>query len=187
VVLKRLTYILPLAIFALLALYFALGLRRDPSFIPSVLINQEVPDFALAAIDGHDKGFARSDLGGGVVLVNVFGSWCVSCRIEHPFLMKLKEKGVIPIYGIDWREPDRKTGPAWLAEFGNPYTLVGDDPHSIGAIAFGVTGAPETFVIDHRGVIRHKYQGPITEQSWNETLWPLIQALRAEKPDAGGK
>ena len=175
---KRLIYILPLAAFVVIAAYLGVGLTRDPHTLPSVLIDQDVPPFSLAAIEGREKGFSSADLVGKVSLVNVFGSWCAACRIEHPFLMKLREDGVVPIHGINWREENRQAGPAWLARFGDPYTLIGDDPKSKGAIAFGVTGAPETFIVDARGVIRYKHVGPITPEVWESTLWPLIQELR---------
>ena len=113
-------------------------------------------------------------------LVNIFGSWCVACRIEHPFLMRVKAEGLVAIYGIDWREKDPDAGPAWLAKYGDPYTLVGDDPESKAAIAFGVTGAPETFIVDAAGMIRYKHVGPITPDIWEERLWPIVQDLRAQ-------
>jgi cytochrome c biogenesis protein CcmG, thiol:disulfide interchange protein DsbE len=178
---NRLVYLLPLGVFLILASYFAVGLTKDPSRLPSVLINTPVPEFDLVAIKGRDRGFSSKDLKGEVSLVNVFGSWCVACRAEHPFLMKLAKEKLIPVHAIDWREEDRKAGPAWLKRYGDPYTLIGDDPRSKGAIAFGVTGAPETFVIDAKGLIRYKYVGPLSQQSWDKTLWPIIQKLR--QPD----
>lgn len=177
---KRMVYLLPLAVFAVLALYFLKGLSLDPKKLDSVLINQEVPPFDLAPIEGRDRGFSSKDLLGQVTLVNIFGSWCVACQQEHPFLMKLKETNAIPIYGIDWREKSKTAGPAWLKKWGDPYTLVGDDPRSRAAIAFGVTGAPESFIVDKKGVIRHKYVGPITPEAWNDLLLPIVQKLRAE-------
>ena len=177
---RRIVYLAPLAIFLVLAAYFWVGLGKDPQIIPSVLIDQQVPPFALKPIRGRDRGFSSDDLPGQVSLVNIFGSWCVACRIEHPFLMKLKADGVVPIHGIDWREKDPNAGPAWLARFGDPYTLVGDDPESKAAIAFGVTGAPETFIVDARGVIRYKQIGPITPEIWENQLWPIVQKLRAQ-------
>lgn len=177
---KRLIFLLPLAAFLVLAGYLALGLTRDPHVLPSVLINQEVPSFDLAPIKGRDRGFRRDDLLGQVSLVNVFGSWCVACRIEHPFLLRLKAEGKVPVHGIDWREEHPDAGPAWLARLGDPYTLIGDDPHSKAAIAFGVTGAPETFVVDKRGFIRYKQIGPITPEVWEKTLAPMIEELRRQ-------
>jgi len=179
---KRLLYLVPLVIFGVLAVYFWIGLGRDPHRVPSVLIDQPVPPFALAPIKGHDRGFASDDLLGQVSLVNIFGSWCVACRIEHPFLMNLKATGDIPIHGIDWREVDADAGPTWLARFGDPYTLIGNDPDSRAAIAFGVTGAPETFIVDQRGVIRYKHIGPLDETIWKDVLWPIVQQLRADSP-----
>jgi cytochrome c biogenesis protein CcmG/thiol:disulfide interchange protein DsbE len=177
---RRLLYLVPLVVFLILALYFFVGLGKDPHEIPSVLIDTPVPEFDLPPIKGRERGFASSDLRGEVSLVNVFGSWCVACRIEHPLLMQLHRSGVVPIHGINWREPDVEAGPAWLHRHGDPYTLIGADPESKAAIAFGVTGAPETFIVDRNGVIRYKQVGPITQDIWTETLWPIIQSLRAE-------
>ena len=177
---NRLAYFIPLLLLGVLAVYFAAGLGRDPRTLDSVILNQKVPSFSLPAIEGSSKGLSNADLGNEVVLVNIFGSWCVACRIEHPFLMELKVKNVVPIYGIDWREPDRKAGPRWLKKYGSPYTLIGDDPQSRGAIAFGVTGAPETFFVDKKGIIRFKHIGPITAQNWNDTLKPVLDKLRKE-------
>jgi cytochrome c biogenesis protein CcmG/thiol:disulfide interchange protein DsbE len=175
---RRLPYLLPLTLFVLLAIYFWAGLGRDPHQVPSVLINQQVAQFALPPIKGRDRSFTSEDLKGQVSLVNLFGSWCVACQVEHSFLMRLKQDGVVPIYGIDWREKDRQAGPAWLARHGDPYTMVGDDPDSRAAIAFGVTGAPETFIVDADGVIRYKHVGPITPEVWEQTLWPIVRRLR---------
>lgn len=175
---NRLMYLVPLGIFLVLAGYFAVGLTLDPRQMPSVLIDQEVPPFDLKPIKGDVKGFSNKDLLGQVTLVNVFGSWCVSCRVEHPMLMKIAAQKLVPIYGIDWRERDPDAGPEWLRKRGNPYTLIGDDPQSKAAIAFGVTGAPETFFVDKRGFIRYKHVGPITPENWQSTLWPLVQELR---------
>ena len=147
--------------------------------LPSVLINREVPDFDLAAIQGRARGWGTKDLKGQVTIVNIFGSWCVACQVEHPYLVKIKSQGLVPIFGIDWREKSPEAGPKWLAKFGDPY-LVGDDPHSKAAIAFGVTGAPESFIVDKQGVIRYKQIGPIGPAVWEETLWPLIQELQKQ-------
>ncbi len=177
---SRLVYLAPLLLFLVLAGAFWIGLGRDPHSVPSALIDQPVPAFALAPIQGRATGLSREDLKGQVSLLNVFGSWCAACRIEHPLLMRLADERVIPIYGVDWREPDRAAGPAWLARHGDPYTRIGDDPDSKAAIALGVTGAPETFVIDAEGMIRYKHIGPITADVWTSTLWPIVERLRAE-------
>jgi len=176
---KRLMFILPLTAFVALLAYFAIGLQRDPSTIPSVLIDKPAPQFDLPAIEGRDVGFSTDDLMGEVSLVNFFGSWCVSCRIEHPLLMQLAAEDEIPVYGIDWKDPPG-AGAAWLERHGDPYTLVGDDADGRVAIDFGITGAPETFIIDQDGRIRYKYAGPITPQIWEQDLLPIIRKLRNE-------
>lgn len=178
-IVRRLPYILPLVIFVALAGYFWAGLGKDPHAVPSVLIDRPVPPFNLGAIPGQPQGLSSDDLKGQVTLVNIFGSWCVACHVEHPFLMRLAEKNLVPIYGIDWRERRPEDGSDWLARHGNPYARIGADPDSTAAIALGVTGAPETFVIDRQGVIRYKHVGPVTPETWEQTLWPLVQKLRA--------
>lgn len=175
---KRLMYLLPLAIFLIIAGYFAKGLTLNPRDMPSMLENQEAPAFDLKAIKGYERGFSSQDLKGQVSLVNIFGSWCVACLAEHAMLMKIKAQGLVPIYGIDWREKDPDAGPRWLAKRGDPYTLIGDDPKSVAAIAFGVTGAPETFIVDKYGFIRYKHVGIINQKNWDDLLWPLIEELR---------
>ena len=175
---KRLYYILPLLVVAVLGGFFAVGLTLNSKDLPSVLINQKMPPLDLAPIKGSDRGLKTEDLLGTVSLVNVFGSWCIACKIEHPFLMKIKAQNRVPLHGIDWREKTPDDGPNWLARKGNPYILVGDDPVSKAAIALGVTGAPETFIIDYKGVIRYKVIGPMTEKIWQETVGPIINELR---------
>ncbi len=177
---RRVWVLLPLLVFAAIAIFFAVGLTKDPRRLDSILINQPIPDFDLPPIKGRAQGLASADLKGQVSLVNIFGSWCVACQVEHPFLMKIKETKLAPLHGIDWREESPDAGPNWLKRHGDPYTLIGDDPRSKAAIAFGVTGAPETFVVDAGGVIRYKHIGPITPEVWDQTLWPLIQKLRQE-------
>lgn len=178
--LARLLYLIPLIVFLILAAYFFIGLGKDPHEIPSVLIDTPVPEFNLPPIEGRDRGLSSGDLKGQVSLVNVFGSWCIACRIEHPLLMQVHQSGVVPVHGINWREPDAEAGAAWLRRHGDPYTLIGADPESRAAIALGVSGAPETFIVDRNGVIRYKQIGPITPDIWTTTLWPLIQHLQAE-------
>jgi cytochrome c biogenesis protein CcmG/thiol:disulfide interchange protein DsbE len=178
---KPLFFLTPLFVFLILVGYFAIGLTKDPSKLPNMLAGQPVPEFTLAGLQGRDdKGFKNTDLLGEVTLVNVFGSWCIACRVEHPFLMEVKQKNLVPIHAIDWREEDRKAGPLWLIKNGDPYTLVGDDPKSKAAISFGVTGAPETFLVDKKGVVRFKHVGPINEELWQSTLQPLIIVLKEE-------
>lgn len=178
---RRPLFLVPLGVFLILAVYFAAGLTKDPKRLPNMLAGKPAPDFDLPPIKGRDaRGFASADLTGGVSLVNIFGSWCVACQVEHPFLMELKETAAVPIHGIDWREVDAEAGPAWLKRLGDPYALVGDDPKSRAAIAFGVTGAPETFLVDAKGVVRYKVVGPLDKEIWENTLQPMIEKLRKE-------
>ena len=178
---SRALLFVPVFGFLLLAVVSLVGMYTiDTQKIPSVMIDKPVPDFDLPAISEKQPGFASKDLLGEVYMINVFGSWCVACQYEHNFLMNLKANNVIPIYGIDWREPTDVSGQAWLDRYGNPYTAVGDDRNGDVVIQFGVTGAPETFIIDRDGRIRLKQIGPITQQVWDKTMWPMIEKLRAE-------
>ena len=176
---KRLVYFLPVIIIAGLGLLFLRGLGHDPKLVPSVLIDKPVPDFQLAALPGRgDTGLSSTQLKGEVTLVDIYGSWCVACVQEHPTLLKIKEQNVVPIHGIDWRDDPAK-GAAWLKEKGDPYTRVGVDPApGRTAVDFGVTGAPESFIVDANGVIRYKYIGPITPQVWSDILLPIIRKLK---------
>ncbi|MCW9033330.1 MAG: DsbE family thiol:disulfide interchange protein [Rhodospirillales bacterium] len=177
---QRIFYLLPLSVFLILAIYFAVGLTKDPRRLPSALIDRAVPAFDLEPIQGHDRGFKSTDLLGQVSLVNVFGSWCVACLAEHPFLIELKETKAIPIYGLNWRETSPDAAIKWLKRHGDPYTLIGNDADSRVAIDFGVTGAPESFIVDKQGTVRYKHVGPIYPDIWEKTLLPIVEALRKE-------
>ncbi len=179
---RRLVFILPLIVVlgVVVASVVQMTSGIGANILPSVLINRPVAEMSLAPIKGRDMGFSTADLKGQVTLVNLFGSWCFACLTEHPQLMRVKEQDLVPIYGIDWREKDPAAGPAWLAKWGDPYTRIGNDPDSKGAIAFGVTGAPESFVVDKQGIIRYKQIGPITAEVWDDTIWPIIQELKRQ-------
>jgi cytochrome c biogenesis protein CcmG/thiol:disulfide interchange protein DsbE len=172
---NRLIFLAPAALFVALMAAFALGLQHDPSRLPSVLIDKPVPAFDLAAVRGP-QGLKTADFQGQPTLLNVFGSWCVACRYEHPLLLRLKAEGV-PIRGLDWKDD---VGAKYLAENGDPYDLVGDDKSGRAAIDLGVTGAPETFIVDRKGRIRYKHIGPIEPKDWDRTIKPLMDKLRAE-------
>ena len=167
----------PLALFGVLAGVLWAGLQHDPSTLPSVLIGKPVPAFDLGPVREGDRGFRRDDLGGKVTLVNVWGSWCGACKMEHPYLMQLASTGV-PLYGIDWKD-DPADGAKTLKLLGDPYLRVGNDHAGRLSLDLGVTGAPETFVVDRQGRIRYKQIGPITPEVWHDTLQPLIQRLEA--------
>lgn len=175
---KRLIAIVPAVVFVLLLVGFVIGLQRDPSKLPSMLIGKPAPAFNLPGIREGDAGFASTDLPREPAMVNVFASWCAPCLIEHPELMRLRASGV-PIYGLNWKD-EPEAGAGWLARYGDPYIRVGSDRTGRTAIDLGVTGAPETFIIDKQGKIRYRHVGIITPQVWSETLGPLMQKLRSE-------
>ncbi len=177
---RRLVFIAPVAVFIAVAIALFIGLGRDPKILPSMLIGKPLPAFDLpdARPDVVGRSLASSDFTGEPMLLNVFGSWCVSCRIEHPVLMRLSQEGVV-IHGLDWKDAPG-AGAAWLKEFGDPYARVGDDASGRVAIDLGVTGAPETFVIDKHGIVRYRHVGPIDSEVWQKTLAPLMAQLRAE-------
>lgn len=169
----------PLMVLLLLLVAFGVGLTRDPSRIPSELIDRELPTFTLAPLDGYERGLSSLDIRGEVALVNIFGSWCTGCVAEHEMLMTISRTGGPPIYGLAWRD-DPVAAARWLARRGDPYTAVGADAEGRAAIEFGVTGAPETFVIDRVGRIRYKHVGPITEDIWRHVLQPLVAELDSQ-------
>jgi cytochrome c biogenesis protein CcmG, thiol:disulfide interchange protein DsbE len=174
--LRRLLFLLPAFIFAGVGIGLAVGLTRDPSTLPSVLIDKPVPAFDLPPLAGRDgPSFSSADLGGHVSLVNVFASWCVPCRVEHPLLLALADDGV-PIYGINYKDPADKAKD-WLAELGDPYRAIGADTQGRVAIDWGVYGVPETFVVDTQGRIRHRHIGPLQPRDVEETIKPLLAEL----------
>lgn len=176
---KRVLYLVPLIVVGVIVAYFGFGLTRDPSELPSVLIDKPFPQMDLPPLPGYPKGFATADVGGKVSMVNIFASWCVSCKVEHPMLMRLKEEGEVPVHGIAWKDEPAATL-AMLKDGGDPYALIGMDQPGRAAIDLGVTGAPETFIVDKAGRIRYKQIGPITPDVWRETLEPMVKKLAAE-------
>lgn len=174
---RRLIYILPLLLFALLAIYFAIGLRRDPSLLPSALLDKPAPEFDLPGL-GDKPGLAKSDLLGHVVLVNFFASWCAPCRVEHPLLMRLAEEGKITLYGIDYKDKPEDAS-RLLGQLGDPYRRIGIDREGRTAIDFGVYGVPETYVLDKAGRIRYRQVGPIAPEDYDQRLLPLLKQLGA--------
>ncbi len=175
---RRLAGYIPLAVFAVMAVFLGIGLTMNPRDIPSPLIGKPVPNFSLPPVKGRNLGLATADLKGQVALVNVFASWCVACREEHPVLMQLGKTGVVPIHGLNYKDkPDDAR--AWLDELGDPYTRTGADISGRVAIDWGVYGVPETFVVDRNGIIAYKQIGPITPKALEDTILPLIRKLQA--------
>lgn len=159
--LRYLLYLLPLAVFAMVAGYFVVGLHRNPEDIPSALIGKPAPEFSLPGLDGVAPGFTTADLKGRVTVVNVFASWCVPCRAEHPYMMRFAREDGMRILGINYRDKPADAK-AWLDRLGNPYARIGVDRDARVSINWGVYGVPETFVVDADGIIRFKQVGPIT-------------------------
>ena len=180
---QRLWALTPILLFAAVCLGLGFGLSNDPRRLPSMLIDKALPIFELASLNGDDpigKSFTNQDLAGKVVLLNVFASWCPACRVEHPVLLSLADKGAVPIYGVDWKdEPGR--GARWLKANRSPYVRVGEDRSGRLGIDLGVTGVPETFVVDRIGRIRYRHAGPVTGEVWRSTFEPLLAELGTEK------
>ena len=169
----------PLAIFAVIAAFLGVGLTLNPREIPSPLIGKPVPEFRLEPVKGRTLGLAASDLRGEVSIVNVFASWCVECRAEHPLWMQIRSEGSVPLHGLNYK--DRPEDAArWLDELGDPYTRTGADLNGRVGIDWGVYGVPETFVVDKHGMIRHKLIGAVTRKTLDEKLLPLVRKLQAE-------
>ncbi len=167
---------LPLILFVVLVLFLLVGLRRDPHEVPSPLINKSAPDFQLPQLKQATANFSAKEMRGKVWLLNFWGTWCVACREEHPLLVQYAKTGVVPIYGVDYKD-ERAAALQWLDEFGNPYTLTAFDVDGRVSIDYGVYGAPESYLIDRNGVIRFKQIGPITEDVWQNKILPLAKQL----------
>ena len=176
---RRLRHLIPIALFVALAVAFGWALTHNPRDIPSALIGKPVPQFNLPPVQGRTLGLSDTDLSGEVSLVNVFASWCVACRDEHPLFIRMKAESIVPIHGLNYK--DRPADAArWLDTLGDPYTRTGADIDGRVAIDWGVYGVPETFVIAKDGRIAHKHIGPLTPQAVEDTILPLIRRLRQQ-------
>ena len=174
---RRLLFLVPIAIFVVLALILGWALTHNPREIPSALIGKPVPQFSLSPVQGRTLGLSKADLVGEVSLVNVFASWCVACREEHPLFMRLKADDVVPIHGFNYKDQPNNAA-RWLDTLGDPYTRTGADRDGRVAIDWGVYGVPETFVITKDGRIAHKHIGPLTRKDIEETILPLVRRLQ---------
>lgn len=170
-------FLIPLGLFILLVVFLAIGLGRDPREVPSPLVNKPAPSFSLSQLHEPNKTFMPQEMRGKVWLLNVWASWCIACREEHPVLVELSRTGVVPIYGLNYKD-EREAALAWLDEFGNPYVLSLADKDGRVGIDYGVYGVPETFLIDRSGIIRYKQVGPITQESLQNKILPLIKELQ---------
>jgi cytochrome c biogenesis protein CcmG/thiol:disulfide interchange protein DsbE len=175
---RNFAILLPVSIFLGIAVLLAIGLTMDPREVPSPLIDKPVPMFSLAPVQGRQLGLASNDLKGEVSLVNVFASWCVACRQEHPLLLEVGRQNIVPIHGLNYKdEPDDAAG--WLDALGDPYTRTGADLNGRVGVDWGVYGVPETFVIDKNGNIAYKHIGPISQQDWETKIHPLVVELQS--------
>lgn len=172
-----LKFLIPLVIFLVLVVFFALGLKLDPREVPSQLIDKPAPAFNLPVLGGGGKTFSPKDMLGRVWLFNVWASWCTACREEHPLLMQMPQLTQIPLIGMDYKDTDNDASTV-LLQAGNPYQIVLTDADGRVGIDYGVYGVPETYLIDKQGVIRYKQIGPITEEALMTKIIPLIKGLK---------
>jgi cytochrome c biogenesis protein CcmG/thiol:disulfide interchange protein DsbE len=177
---KSVKFLTPLALFLALASLLFYGLKLDPRKVPSPLVGKPAPQFTLPALQDPSRTVSDADLKGKISLVNVWASWCVSCRAEHAELMSLsREAQDVQIMGLNWKD-DQSEATRMLRTFGDPYVVSAFDPDNKVGIHWGVYGAPETFVVDAKGIIRYKHIGPIDRKVWEERLRPLVQEIKTE-------
>lgn len=182
----KIRYLIPIGLFVVLVAVFARGLQLDPTRVPSPLIDKPAPDFDLPTLYDPDKRFTKETLLGEVSLYNVFASWCTACRLEHPLLMELKNAGKVPVYGLNYKDK-RENALQWLNDLGDPYAGIAYDFPGRSAIDWGVYGVPETFVLDHRGMIRYKQIGPMDREALETKILPLVERLQTEARQRPGE
>ncbi|MGD9600902.1 MAG: DsbE family thiol:disulfide interchange protein [Gammaproteobacteria bacterium] len=170
-------FLVPLAIFVVLVVVLAIGLRLDPRYVPSPLIDKPAPEFALSTLEDPAATLDKASFAGRPIVLNVWASWCSACRVEHPLLVSLARDRAIEIVGLNYKDT-RADAQRWLTEHGNPYRTSLFDPDGKLGLDLGVYGVPETFVIDAEGVIRHKHVGPLSPEVWAQDIAPLLQQRR---------
>ena len=173
---KSLRFLIPLAVFLVLAAFLARGLKLDPREVPSPLIGKPAPGFALTRLDNAGTTLRRDDMLGRVWILNVWASWCGACRDEHPLLVEFSRRKLVPVYGLNYKD-ERRDGMAWLTRFGNPYEASLFDQDGRVGIDYGVYGVPETFIIDKQGTVRMKHIGPLTPEVIQTRIEPLLKEL----------
>ncbi len=171
-------FLVPLLAFLLLVGLFVIGLTKDPSRIPSPLVGNPAPEYALPSLRDPDALVGSADFAGQIALVNIWATWCPGCRQEHGFLMELAAEKIVPIYGLNWRD-NRPDALQWLQALGNPYVNSAFDVDGRVGIDWGAYGAPETFLVDSNGMVVHKHIAPLTREIWEQEFMPLIAELEA--------
>jgi len=174
---RSLRLLIPLAVFIVIVGFLWAGLGRDPREVPSPLVGKPAPAFELVQLKQPDKKLSTADMKGQVWLLNVWASWCVSCRVEHPLLVELAKSNVVPVIGLNYKDKNA-AGIAWLKQHGDPYRLSVVDADGRVGIDWGVYGVPETFVVDKSGIIRYKQIGPITVEALQQKILPLVRELQ---------
>jgi len=174
-------YLVPLAIFVVLVVVLAIGLKLDPRYVPSPLIDKPAPEFTLHELADPTRAMTKADLLGRPLLLNVWASWCSACRVEHPLLVELAQAQGVEIVGLNYKDT-REEASAWLERHGDPYRRSIFDPEGKLGLDLGVYGVPETFVLDAQGVIRFKQVGPLTQEAWTGDIAPLLAKLRTPAP-----
>jgi cytochrome c biogenesis protein CcmG/thiol:disulfide interchange protein DsbE len=170
-------FAIPLAVFVVIVGFLFVGLGLNPRAVPSPLIGKPAPAFQLAQLHTPERAFTQQDMLGQVWLLNVWASWCISCRDEHPLLVQLGKSNTVPLVGLNYKDkPD--DAKAWLKQFGDPYRLSISDLNGRVGIDYGVYGVPETFIIDKAGVIRHKHIGALTPEALEKKILPLVRELQ---------
>jgi len=172
-------YTIPIGVFIALLALLAIGLRLDPRYVPSPLIDMPLPAFELPDLNGRGARITAGSLTGKPRLLNVWASWCVACRVEHPLLIDLAKSGRVSIVGLNYKD-EREDALAWLEHHGDPYERTIFDHEGRLGLDLGVYGVPETFVIDRDGVIRYKQVGPITDEALNDVILPLLDRLAGQ-------
>ncbi|PTA48451.1 DsbE family thiol:disulfide interchange protein [Shewanella morhuae] len=181
---KKLVLFIPLVIFLAMGVFLYKGLFLNPQQLDSALEGKPMPAFQLESLETPAEIITNEQLKGKVALFNVWATWCPSCKYEHPFLVMLKRKNLLPIYGINYRD-ERVPALEELTRQGDPYNVNIYDKDGRLGLDLGVYGAPESFIVDHNGIIRFRYAGPIDQRVWSETLYPMIQQLQAEATKDG--
>ena len=173
--------LIPLGVFLVLCGFLFAGLWRDPREVPSPLIDKPAPEFTLPLLHEPEKTLSRQDLLGKVYLLNVWASWCVSCRDEQPVLMRLAQTKQVEMYGFNYKD-QRDEALRWLQMFGDPFTASISDTDGRIGIDWGVYGVPETFLVDQHGIIRYKHIGPVSQADLDTILLPKLRALQGTSP-----